>query len=145
VNIGFEYEVVTRRIPLSRDELAGVVVDGAGCWRFDALGAAPLDGWEAHGVLPVGWARAAPMTIAIEPWSSAACELRLRPRTRRFAAWGRRRQRAWFRVAHRAADDLVHALVVAARRRDTQRWLTTRTFVELTGKVEDQWLPSAKR
>jgi hypothetical protein len=68
--------------------------------------------------------------IEVSAWSSGASELRLRPVTCRAPSWGKRRQRRYFRIAHRSADEMVRWLDAAVRRRETTVVLEHRSVVD---------------
>ena len=57
-------------------------------------------------------ARYARVELELSVFSTACCEVRLRPVCRHAHRWGGRRQRGYFDLAHRAADSVV--AVVAA-------------------------------
>ena len=44
--------------------------------------------------------------VEVAEWSDEACELRVRPVSRRIGRWSSRRQRRYFGLAHAAADAL---------------------------------------
>src|SRR4051812_32291219 len=121
--LSVDFDVVSRRLPIDRNALPYVLAQFAPSPRgrvlrvdggFVASGGGALDGWEATGTLRASRARRTRVALTVAPWSNDVSELRLRPCTRRFATWGRHRQRRYFRLAHRAADDLASALVTAA-------------------------------
>ena len=68
--------------------------------------------WHTRGRLPFRrpLARFARVSIEVAQWSDKVVELRLSPVSHHLGRWGERRQRRYFDVAHRAADDLVSAI-----------------------------------
>jgi hypothetical protein len=54
--------------------------------------------------------------VEVMAWSRERTEVRLRPRSRRLPRWGARRQRRYFEIAHRTADELAEALDDAVAR-----------------------------
>lgn len=117
------FEVVARRVNLppavlqsllDRARVDGLDLDGP----FRVHDTWPEPSWRATGRLRDPKAR---VVIDVEAWSDSACELRVRPVSRRVGAWSGRRQRRFFDAAHWAADDLLHAWTAAAPRPPARR------------------------
>jgi hypothetical protein len=120
-----DFDVVTRRAQLPFTKLGPALetfpaqvgdleFDGP----FDAVGGVTVPGWHTTGRLhhrgwrAVRWTR---VDVEVNAWSRASIEVRMRPVSRRVAAWGSRRQRRYFQLAHRAIDNLVRTIAVAVR------------------------------
>jgi hypothetical protein len=145
-----DYEVVTRRINRRSASLGKVVAsvpDALGNLRFDepfvASGDTTCRRWHTTGRLYGTGLRIHNYTrveIEMSAWSKGACELRLRPVTRRVPSWGKRRQRHYFRNAHRSADEMVGWLDGAARRQETTILLEHRSVVDRRTDGTWPWL-----
>lgn len=113
-----EAMVVVRRIrqrPAAVEAaLDGIPLGATGWLRlempFERRMSEPVPGWHArgrlHGSSP-SMARYTRVQIEVSALSAAECEMRLWPASERSFRWGRRRQRRYFELAHRAADQLV--------------------------------------
>jgi hypothetical protein len=103
---------------LARDEHGVLMLDGP--LRFVSHSLHPS--WRATGQLVS--ARGRPGTriaLCVELGNGEAGRLYLRPLARHPERWGRRRLRAYFGLAHLAADQTVHAIRAAAARRAQDR------------------------
>ena len=127
-----EFDVITRRIDRPPEALARVLnhpgmlpvhedvsVGRRGSLRldkpFEHLEVDDADVWETTGrVIGRGprIARYARVEVVIAPWSNAAYQLRVLPRSRFLPRWGQHRQRRYFDLAHAAADRLVPILTI---------------------------------
>jgi hypothetical protein len=146
-----DYEVVTRRLN-RRSVLLGKVVSSVpyalGSLRFDepftAGGDTTCPRWYATGRLYGTGPRLHKYTrveVELSAWSKVACELRLRPMTRRVPCWGKRRQRRYFRNAHRSADEMVRWFDAAVRRKETTILLEQRSVVDRRTDGTWPWVP----
>jgi hypothetical protein len=121
-----DYDVVARRINRQSALLANVAEQlplVMGQLHLDrplvSTGDRALPSWETTGRLHgVGRfvRKSTRVEIELSAWSPRSSELRLRPATRRVASWGRRRQRRYFRFAHRSVDEVARWLDAAVRR-----------------------------
>jgi hypothetical protein len=116
------FEVVARRVNLApavlqplldAAEVDGLVLDAP----FAVHDTWPAPSWRATGRLSGPRTR---IVIDVEPWTDTACQLRLRPVSRRVERWTGRRQRRFFDAAHAAVDDLLHGWLGAAPRPPAQ-------------------------
>jgi hypothetical protein len=124
----YDFDVVTRLVnqrASSLQQIVGRMPPGEGHLRFHRPFIAAIDAgcpsWHATGRLYGSGLRLARYTrvnIELTAWSDHATELRVRPVTRRLPTWGKRRQRRYFQLAHRTADDLVRSLESAVHRHD---------------------------
>jgi hypothetical protein len=121
-----DYDVVARRVNRRSALLANVAKQlplVMGQLHLDgplvSTGDRALPSWEAAGRLygvRSYLRKSTRVEIELSAWSPRSSELRLRPVTRRVASWGRRRQRRYFRFAHRSADEVARWLDAAVRR-----------------------------
>jgi hypothetical protein len=136
-----DYEVVTRRInrrSASLTKVIGSLPDEVGPLQFDEpflpTGDTNCPRWQTTARLYGAGHRLRSyvrVEVEVAAWSNVASELRLRPVTRRVPTWGRRRQRRYFRLAHRGADEIVRSLDAAVRRRETTLLIEHAPVVDL--------------
>jgi hypothetical protein len=100
--------------PPDRTDLPAGIVDLGGGARLDLGSFCTSErAWGARarlstpGLHPTRFARVA---VDLTPWSESTWELSVRPVSRQVGAWGRRRRRRYFTLAHRAADQLAQLL-----------------------------------
>src|SRR5262245_29144196 len=123
-----DFDVVSRRVnqrSSSFQHVLHLLPLGVGQLRFDAPFTAITDdvepGWHTAGRLygrGMRFTRATRVDVELRAWSERACELRIRPASRRLPMWSKRRQRRYFDHAHHSADQLVRWLDAAVRRHD---------------------------
>jgi hypothetical protein len=136
-----DFDVVSRRVnqrPSSFRHVVHLLPLGVGQLRFDEPFTQVNDdlepGWHTTGSVYTRrgprFARATRVDVELRAWSTRACELRIRPVSRRLPMWSKRRQRRYFDHAHHSADQLVRWLDAAVRRHDVTVALTRRRFAD---------------
>jgi hypothetical protein len=144
----FDFDVVTRRVNVPTTLLRRAVylvpfevADLGFTEPFTSIGDDKVPAWHATGRLyrpGGGWSRYTRVDVELTAWSADASELRIRAVSPRVHKWSARRQRNYFRLAHRTADVLVRSIDAAVRRHENTALLRGRRFADQRGPADGE-------